>query len=263
MTYHLPLARPNLHSKGFAINVTCVSLLIFYGLIGGMSTAQAQTNAYITDLCGNGIFVIDTATNTVVTLIPFPSDSGPLGIALTPDGRRAYVTSLFPDSVRGGLSVIDIATHTEIAHISSDDPNGVGIFTSAVAITPDGTRAYVTDGGGVSVIDTATITVIASLPVGGTSPFGVAITPDSKRAYVVNHGSSSVSVIDTATNTVITTIMLAPGSGPVGIAISPNGTRAYVANQDSGTISLIDTATNTFTRFCTSWPRAHRESHHT
>jgi YVTN family beta-propeller protein len=44
-----------------------------------------------------------------------------------------------------------------------------------VAITPDGTRAYVT-GSPVSVIDTATNTEVATVPVGSRA-FGVAITP--------------------------------------------------------------------------------------
>ncbi|WP_285509660.1 IPT/TIG domain-containing protein, partial [Streptomyces sp. NBRC 13847] len=52
-----------------------------------------------------------------------------------------------------------------------------------------------------------------------------------------------VSVIDTATNSVIGTI--AVGQGPTGVAVSPDGTRAYTTNSDSNTVSVIDTATNT------------------
>ena len=40
----------------------------------------------------------------------------------------------------------------------------------------------------VSVIDTATNTVVATIPVGG-NPFGVAITPDGTRAYVTDFTS--------------------------------------------------------------------------
>ncbi|WP_153018047.1 hypothetical protein [Saccharococcus caldoxylosilyticus] len=48
-----------------------------------------------------------------------------------------------------------------------------------VAITPDGTRAYVANvGNTVSVINTSTNTVIgAPIPVGSPTPFGIAITP--------------------------------------------------------------------------------------
>jgi DNA-binding beta-propeller fold protein YncE len=59
------------------------------------------------------------------------------------------------------------------------------------------------------VIDTATNTVVATVPV-GNSPIGVAITRDGTRAYVVNDLSNTASVIDTATNTVTCT---RPSSG--------------------------------------------------
>ena len=115
-----------------------------------------------------------------------------------------------------------------------------------MATGPDGTRAYVTinEGGLLSVVDTATNSVVADIAVGvGASV--VALTPDGTRAYVTVQPADTVSVIDTATNTVTATIPL-PG-GPNGLAITPDGTRAYVASLSSNTVSVIDTATNTVT----------------
>jgi autotransporter-associated beta strand protein/YVTN family beta-propeller protein len=60
---------------------------------------------------------------------------------------------------------------------------------------------------------------------------------------VTNAVSNSVSVINTATNTVVATI--AGFSTPEGVVFSPDGTRAYVANSNGGNVSVIDTATNT------------------
>ncbi len=103
--------------------------------------------------------------------------------------------------------------------------------------------AYVTNSSSnsVSVIDTSTNTVVATVAV-GSNPVGVAITPDGTRAYVANQLSNSVSVIDTSSNTVVATV--AVGSNPVGVAITPDGTRAYVANAFSNSVSVIDTPTN-------------------
>jgi len=92
------------------------------------------------------------------------------------------------------------------------------------------------------VIDTATNTVVATVPV-GVNPYGVAIAPDGKRAYVANANSNTVSVIDTATNTVVATVL--PGTGPIGVAITPDGKYAYVTNINSGDGSVIDTTSNT------------------
>jgi YVTN family beta-propeller protein len=104
--------------------------------------------------------------------------------------------------------------------------------------------AYVANNGfdTVSVIDTATNTVVTTIPV-GVNPEGVAITPDGTRAYVTNNTSNTVSVIDTTTNTVFATI-IPFGPGPSGVAITPDGTRAYVTSDRSDAVSVIHTATN-------------------
>ncbi|MCI0597967.1 MAG: beta-propeller fold lactonase family protein [Beijerinckiaceae bacterium] len=73
-------------------------------------------------------------------------------------------------------------------------------------------------------------------------PIGVAVTPDGTRAYVANASANNVLVIDTATNTVATSVMV--GEWPTNVAITPDGKRAYVTNQFSGNVSVIDTATN-------------------
>jgi uncharacterized repeat protein (TIGR01451 family) len=96
----------------------------------------------------------------------------------------------------------------------------------------------------VSVIDTASNTVITTIPVGLNSA-GVAVSPDGAFVYVTNQSSASVSVIATATNTVTATIPV--GAGPFGVAVTPDGAFVYVANVGSGTVSVIDTATNTVT----------------
>ena len=40
----------------------------------------------------------------------------------------------------------------------------------------------------------------------GPAPVGVAITPDGAFAYVANNGNHTVSVIETASNTVVATV---------------------------------------------------------
>lgn len=80
----------------------------------------------------------------------------------------------------------------------------------------------------------------------GKSPWGVAVTPDGQHVYVVNPQSGTVSVVDTAANTVGSTISVGDGV-PYSVAINPAGTRAYVANSYSQDISVIDTSTNAVT----------------
>ena len=85
-------------------------------------------------------------------------------------------------------------------------------------------------------------TVLApSIPVGNT-PFGVAITPNGQYAYITNWGSGTVTVIETATNTVADTITV--GARPEGLVIAPDGKHVYVNDNGDGSVSVIDTATN-------------------
>ena len=62
-------------------------------------------------------------------------------------------------------------------------------------------------------------------------------------AYVTNSGDNTVSVIDTATNTVVATIGLPAGSAPHGVAVTPDGKHVYVSGNRG--VQVIDTATNT------------------
>ena|SRR6476661_4506771 len=78
----------------------------------------------------------------------------------------------------------------------------------------------------------------------GTSVVGVAITPNGARAYVTNLTGNTVSVIDTTTNSVSTTIPA--GLSTRSLAITPDGARAYVTEIGSNTISVIDMATNSY-----------------
>lgn len=96
----------------------------------------------------------------------------------------------------------------------------------------------------VTVFDAETFSIVPGSPIPvGASPHGVCACPDGKKVYVSNWGEATVSVIDTATMTVVATI--ATGTDPIGIAFNPSSTRAYVANYSNRTVSVIDTASNT------------------
>lgn len=80
----------------------------------------------------------------------------------------------------------------------------------------------------------------------GSYPSGVAFTLNGSKVYVTND-DGTVSVIDTATNKVITNVKL--GNKSAGIAINSAGTKAYVTkayvtNQASDDVSIIDINTN-------------------
>jgi YVTN family beta-propeller protein len=147
-----------------------------------------------------------------------------------------YVANIGSDDV----TVIDVPSNAPLVSIPvGDDPDGV-------AVTPDGSAAWVTDflSNAVSIIDTSTQSVSATIPV-GAGPVGIALSPDGAAAYVANKGSSTVSVMRTQPPEVVANV--AVGAGPNGVAVSPDGQRVYVTNsftQTPGIVSVIDTRTN-------------------
>ena len=88
--------------------------------------------------------------------------------------------------------------------------------------------AYVTNGEDdtVTIIDTATNTVVGPPITVGDAPFRIAANPAGTRVYVANMDDDTVSVIDTATNTVVATITV--GNFPTDLVVNPAGTRLYV-----------------------------------
>jgi YVTN family beta-propeller protein len=123
--------------------------------------------------------------------------SNPTGVAIAPDGKRAYVTNLDSDSV----SVIDTTTNKVVKAIKGfDHPAGV-------AVASDGKHVFVSNvgvfegnpGNTVSVIDTdpsstSSDEVVTTLPSAGYAPAGIVAT--AKNVYVANVQSDIVSVID-------------------------------------------------------------------
>jgi YVTN family beta-propeller protein len=95
----------------------------------------------------------------------------------------------------------------------------------------------------VSVIDAASKSVVATIPVGAGST-GIGVAPDGSRVYTSNESAASVSVIDPATNTTVGSD-IPVGTTPVAIGITPGSNRAYVANRGADRLSVVNLGTRT------------------
>jgi YVTN family beta-propeller protein len=93
----------------------------------------------------------------------------------------------------------------------------------------------------VSVIDTATRTVVATVPV-VAGPHGMGVTPDGRRVFVSGDSASGVSVIDTANDRVIQTIEV--GRSPHGVAMTPDGKTLLVGVYGDNRVAFVDVASN-------------------
>ena len=73
----------------------------------------------------------------------------------------------------------------------------------------------------------------------------VVLTPDGSKAYVSDFGDKEVSVINTSTDSLLTTF--AVGRNPSDIALTSDGAKGYVANMGSNSVSVVDTSLNSAT----------------
>jgi YVTN family beta-propeller protein len=171
-----------------------------------------------------------------------------VGACLLGSGQSRAQNAYITNSGSNNVSVIDTASNRVTATIP------VGIDPQGIAVSPNGSKVYVTNSGAppsvagnVSVIATATNTVIGSPIAVGNNPVTVAITADGSKVYVANFKSGTVSVIATASNTVTATIPV--GIDPQGIAVSPDGSKVYVAHGTTGfgALLVIDTASHRVT----------------
>src|SRR5450755_1833140 len=200
-----------------------------------------------------------------------PSTAYPGGVAVSQDGASAYALLNQNDT----LTKIDLTAKPPKQGVQIR----VGNAPHSVVISSDGTTAYVSNEGGraataadfqiysagteivadqttgaavtgtVSVVDLASMKVTANVST-GLHPTGMAFW--GKHLLVANTYSDTISVIDTATNTVVRTISLGlpigiPGAGesaygaaPNSIAIDGKTGTAYVALYNANAIGVID-----------------------
>jgi YVTN family beta-propeller protein len=245
---HVPVPM-DVNAAGVLTNVTC------------FPNSPPGTTGSIEIPCGQTVSIVSDGTHT----------SYPTGIAVSPDGKTAYVVLDNNDT----LTRIDLtaATPTEGAEIR------VGNVPHSVVISPDGTTAYVSNEAGriatekdfqgysngtpvvahyptgstatgtVSVVDLASFTVAGNIST-GLHPTGMAFW--GKYLLVANAYSDSISVIDTHINQEARRIDLglpigvpgepgqAYGAGPNSIAVDPTGDVAYVALYNANAVAVVD-----------------------
>src|SRR3954451_3250468 len=208
----------------------------------------------------------------VVQTIQLPGASG--GIAMSPDGRTAYVSGL-PESTHKDQQspagtpgkegdVIHVFSYDgrtgkaaragviplpapSFAPIPQDFPPRTSTakqsWPQQIAVSRDGKRLLVALdlADGAAIVDTATKDV--RFVQTGHYPYGAGITRDGKLGLASNQPDGTVSVIDLDSATKFKDVQVGPHlSHPEGIAIDPKLQRAYVAVTNQDVIAVVDTS---------------------
>ena len=124
------------------------------------------------------LLVFDIATNKVTKTIDVPGPA--TGVALSPDGAKAYVTCGLP---KGVVAVIDVAAGNVAGTIPA------GHTPVGPSVSPDGKRLYVCNrfDNNVSVIDLAQGKEVAPVPRDAGTVSRRRSRPDGKTLVVINH----------------------------------------------------------------------------
>ncbi len=193
----------------------------------------------------------------------------PKGIAVDPATNRVFVG--LADS--SSIAVIDANTRQLLATWTTD---GAG-NTNGLAFAQNKLFVSKRNNASVSVVDTTNGAFVQNIAV-GNAPYGVGAS--STRVWVANFSDSTISLIDAATNTVLSTTAaslypsliaplgsrafisawgagvmdvdtnntvqktLATGDGSFGVATNSTTNRAYVSNRNTSVLTTIDTSTD-------------------
>jgi hypothetical protein len=254
---------PSNHEIGLVVNSTAKALTLFqvgspttqktiaFGASSTISPVGLSVRGHHAAVpLGNAasVALVDLETQTATRFFTFASGNAT---------GSAFVDDTTIIAANPTLNVVGRFTTGQAA-------DAIGTLSAKLAPQPtavliSGTRALIVStnldqnfapigNGIVTAVDTKTLQVLGTAPMGGTNSTDAALGPDG-MLYVLNTGdfvkSGSLTIVNPATMVVVTTISdigVAPGA----ISIDSNGL-AYISSFSSGTL-VWDTKTRAFVR---------------
>lgn len=226
------------------------------------------------DNAGNTITVVDLETRKVKSTFDLGTHTGPHGMIVSHDGKFMWVTTETPQAV---LEVDTVSgkilhvwnTNQERSHMIVTTPNekkfyvtntvsgsvsaidrttgevkiiSTGPGTEGIAISPDGKEVWAASriDAKISIISTATDTIVAAFPSGGKGPKRMDFTPDGAQVWVTNSSSNQTTVFDAHGRELIASLTMS--KAPSGVYFSGDGSRAYITNANTNELSFVDVA---------------------
>ena len=231
----------------------------------------------ISSLSNGVISVLDLATNQLL------EDSLAIGIFPT-DLVTTNTTAYVVNRTGQTLSIVDLVTLTETDTLAFPD----GFRPRHIAISPDASTLYLTshltaEKGTVKVIDVATLSETATIEdvLLDNKSVALAVSADGAYLYLAQFRSDQIAVLDLATNTILTPLILpvrqnsdlvasgdhifaatsggfiykivaatqtivdsaAVSTGLIAMEVTPGGELLYSTSPNDATVVIVETAT--------------------
>jgi YVTN family beta-propeller protein len=188
----------------------------------------------------------------------------PSGLAVSPNGKLLYVTL----NLSNRLLELDIETgrHLRLFDVGAV-PYDVRLAGNKAYVSnwggrrpePDSTTGpagrgtlvrvdpvrHIASEGSISIIDLDTGKVLKEI-LTGLHCSGLALSPDGRYLAATNAGADTISVIDTATDTIVETISVGLqtadlfGTSPNALAFDPSGEHLFVCNGTQNAVAVVD-----------------------
>ena len=202
----------------------------------GLAVSQDGSTLFVVGSRPSAFYIVDVRSRQIVFTLNLAGVG--VGVALSPDGRRAYAAQQSTNNV----TVIN----TETRSVEATIPLGAPASSRAMVFSRDGRRLFVGVFPAVAVIDTTTNTLETTVNLGHQGQ-RLALSP-AGRLFVTS-GDTRVSVVDTSTLQIARTITL-PVSLSEGVTVHPNGRQVYVTATETvgflqfrGFVFMLDEAT--------------------
>lgn len=157
--------------------------------------------------------VVSASATELVAIVPNGATTGPITL-----GAYSFLTASQANFV---VTSAPVSTSSELLYVSSN-----GAFHS----------------GGVIVVDADSYQPVAAISTGGLTG-GMIANPGGSRVYAINALEDTVSILDTATHTVLATV--STDTDPKLLHLDTSGSFLYVICTDR--VTVIDLASNTVT----------------
>lgn len=204
-------------------------------LLQPIATAQNAPRLVVLNKEDATLVTVDPASGRVLGRVP--TGEAPHEVAVSADGRLAFVGNYGAQTPGNTISVIDLAAMKELRRVDVSPlrrPHGMFVADGKLYYTSEMNRIA-------ARLDPATYQTDWLFGTGQAGTHMVWVNADATRIYTCNIGSDSMSILERGQNPLAWNATVVPvGKGPEGFDVSPDGRELWAAHSRDGGVSVID-----------------------
>ena len=224
----------------------------------GIVVTPDGSKVFVTNFGSASVSEFPTSGTPTVTSISLGGGAQPFALAVTPDSSHVYAADR--KNKIEDLTVSSLSLSATITTGNLVDSNLTTGASNALALTPDGTKLYVSEFGAGAVLPVNTALASSSpdtagtaiaLPGSGPQPVGLAMQPNGCQLFVGDKKNDQIDVITVSSNTATTAVpstSLCPGGvgSPFDIQVTPDSKAAWFTQSATSCheVSYFDTSSN-------------------